>query len=270
MEGVTTALATLKVSSENSIVKSVKSVNIIQELQKSDIVQTSVLFGENIDASSLVEYNAKISALFPNANPIKVTEFLDIVQEEKWTKSRLEYVYNKMRRSQYRDFQIGEFINEDKTITFGRTELALRRNLKFNITQNEIVMIKLKRTYEENGETKHDFVRAFAYKEEAEDIMPDKIVGRWNNTENCFDFCGTIENHETEIRKLAFKKSLFKFCNIPPYNGEYDVDIVKQFFEFWSQTIPPGDMMKFERFMKFDAEIALKDYNKITKQQNQN
>jgi hypothetical protein len=174
-----------------------------------------------------------------------------------------------MRRSQYRDFQIGEFINEDKTITFGRTELALRRNLKFNITQNEIVMIKLKRTYEENGETKHDFVRAFAYKEEAEEIMPDKIVGRWNDAEHCFEYCGSIENHETEIRKLAFKNSLFKFCNKPPYNGEYDVDIVKQFFEFWSQTIPPGDIMKFETYMKFDAAIALKKFNEI-KQQNQN
>lgn len=262
-------LSTLTTSS-NGITKYTKASDVVKVLQKEELVQTSVLLGDEVDAADIVWFNNKLTTHFTLASRDKIGDFCEIVKEERWTKAKLKYVWDKMLHSRYRDFQIGEYRDEDKTITFGRTELALRRNLKFNITQNEIVMIKLKRTYEENGETKHDFVRAFAYKEEAEEIMPDKIVGRWNNTENCFDFCGTIENHETEIRKLAFKKSLFKFCNIPPYNGEYDVDIVKQFFEFWSQTIPPGDMMKFERFMKFDAEIALKDYNKITKQQNQN
>ena len=269
MKGITEAIAILKASS-GSIVKTVNTVNIINELQKSEVVQTSVLFGDYVDASSFAEYNAKISALFPNANPIKITEFLNIVKEENWTKSRLEYVYNKMRRSSYRDFQIGEFINEDKTITFGRSELALRRNLKFAITQDDIVVVKLRRTYEEDGATKSDFIRAYAYKEEAENIMPDKIVGRWNENEHCFDFFGTIENHETEERKKVFKKSLYQYCNMPPhFNGKYSVEVVKAFFEYWSSPIPPGDMMKFENRMNFDIEELLEKFEKKFNNNNQ-
>jgi hypothetical protein len=242
-------------------VKSVGAKDIVPMLNENEIIQTSVLLGDEVDARDIVTYNKLITDIFPAANATKVSAFLDIVREERWTKARLKYVYNKMLRSTYRDFQVGEFVKEDKTVTFGKTELALRRNLKFSITQNEIVMIKLKRFYNENGETKQDFVRAFAYKEEAEEVMPDKIVGRWNDEEHCFEYCGTIENHETDIRKAEFKKSLFQYCNKPPYEGEYDVDIVKQFFEYWSQIIPPGDMMKFETYMKFDVESALKSFN---------
>lgn len=255
---ITESLALLQTHSDNCLVKSVGAKEIVPMLNKNEIVQTSVLLGNEVDAKDIVTYNKLITDIFPAANATKVSEFLNIVREERWTKSRLEYVYRKMLRSKYRDFQVGEFASEDKTITFGKTELALRRNLKFSITQNEIVMIKLKRFYNEDGETKQDFVRAFAYKDEAEEVMPDKIVGRWNDDEHCFEYCGTIENHETDIRKAEFKTSLFQYCNKPPYKGEYDVDIVKQFFDYWSQTIPPGDMMKFETYMKFDIESALK------------
>lgn len=262
-------LQTLTTSSSGGITKYTKAADVVKVLQKEELVQTSVLLGDEVDAADIVWFNNKLTSHFTLANQTKIGDFCDIVREERWTKAKLKYVWDKMLHSRYRDFQIGEYRDEDKTITFGKTELALRRNLKFAITQNEIVMIKLRRTYEENGETKHDFIRAFAYKEEAEEIMPDKIVGRWNDTEHCFEYCGTIENHETDIRKQVFKKSLHKYCNTPPYNGEYDVDVVKQFFEFWSQTIPPGDMMKFETYMKFDVDSALKKFNKI-KQQNQN
>lgn len=249
-------------------VKTVSITNLVSSLQKNDIVETSAFIGHAASDLDVALFVKKLGEL-TEMNKAQIADIGNTVRIEGWTKQRLDYAIDKVRHFEYSKPAPGRILNIDKTITFGRTELALRRNLKFNITQNEIVMIKLKRTYEENGETKYDFVRAFAYKEEAEEIMPDKIVGRWNNTENCFDFCGTIENHETEIRKLEFKKSLFKFCNTPPYNGEYDVAIVKQFFEFWSQTIPPGDMMKFDTYMKFDAEIALRKFNEI-KQKNQN
>ena len=256
-------------SNSGLAIKTVSISNLVSALQKNEIVETSAFVGSAASDFEVALFVKKLEEL-TDMSKAQIADIGNTVRLEKWTKQRLDYAIDKVRHFEYTRVASGKILNLDKTITFGRTELALRRNLKFNITQNEIVMIKLKRTYEENGETKHDFVRAFAYKEEAEEIMPDKIVGRWNDTEHCFEYCGTIENHETEIRKLAFKESLFKFCNTPPYNGEYDVAIVKQFFEFWSQTIPPGDMMKFERFMKFDAEIALKDYNKKTKQQNQN
>lgn len=265
---ITESLALLQTHSDNHLVKSVGAKDIVPMLNKNEIVQTSVLLGNEVDATDIVTYNKLITDIFPAANATKVSEFLNIVREERWTKSRLEYVYRKMLRSKYRDFQVGEFASEDRTITFGKTELALRRNLKFSITQNEIVMIKLKRYYDEDGETKQDFVRAFAYKDEAEEIMPDKIVGRWNNDEHCFEYCGTIDNHETDKRKLEFKQSLFQYCNKPPYNGEYDVDVVRQFFEYWSQIIPPGDMMRFETFMKFDEELALKSFNNKINNQN--
>ena len=265
---ITESLAILQTHSDSCLVKSVGAKDIVPMLNKNEIIQTSVLFGDEVDAKDIVTYNKLISDIFPAANATKVSEFLNIVREERWTKSRLEYVYRKMLRSRYRDFQVGEFASEDKTITFGKTELVLRRNLKFNITQDEIVMIKLRRTYSENGETKQDFVRAFAYKDEAEEIMPDKIVGRWNDEDHCFEYCGTIENHETDKRKLEFKKFLFQYCNKPPYKGEYEVDIVKQFFDYWSQTIPPGDMMKFETYMKFDIESALKKFNNKFNNQN--
>lgn len=259
---ITESLEVLQTYSDSCLVKSVGAKEIVQMLNKNEIVQTSVLLGDEVDAKDIVTYNKLITDIFPAANATKVHEFLNIVREERWTKARLKYVYRKMLHSTYRDFQVGEFIKEDKTITFGRSEISLRRNLKFSITQNEIVMIKLKRHYDENGETKQDFVRAFAYKEEAEEIMPDKIVGRWNDEEHCFEYCGTIENHETEIRKQEFKKDLFKYCDFPPkFNGEYPANVVKQFFDYWSQTIPPGDMMKFETYMKFDIESALKKFN---------
>lgn len=265
---ITESLEVLQTHSDNYLVKSVGANDIVPMLNKNEIVQTSVLFGDEVDAKDIVTYNKLITDIFPAANATKVHEFLNIVREERWTKARLKYVYRKMLRSKYRDFQVGEFASEDKTITFGRTELSLRRNLKFSITQNEIVMIKLKRYYDEDGETKQDFVRAFAYKDEAEEIMPDKIVGRWNDEEHCFEYCGTIENHETDKRKLEFKQSLFQYCNKPPYEGEYDVDVVRQFFEYWSQIIPPGDMMRFETFMRFDAGSALKSFNNKINNQN--
>ena len=248
-------------------VRNVSINNLVYELQKNDIVETSAFTGASASDLEVALFVKKLEEL-TDMGKAQIADIGNTVRIEGWPKKRLDYAIDKVRHFEYTRVASGKILNLDKTITFGRTELALRRNLKFNITQNEIVMIKLKRTYEENGETKHDFIRAFAYKEEAEEVMPDKIVGRWNNEEHCFEYCGEIYNHETDIRKLEFKKSLFKFCNTPPYEGEYDVDIVKQFFEFWSQTIPPGDMMRFETFMRFDTESALKSFNNKFNNQN--
>ena len=259
------AIELLRQKSEagSSLVKHTDIKDICAALSKNEIVQTSALVGRKATLKEIAEFNIHVVRLFPKVNEFKIKELCRIITEEEWTKTRLDYTLRKMLGYEYQDFQVGQFINTDKTITFGRSELALRRNLKFAITQDDIVVVKLKRSYDDNGEIKQDFIRAYAYKEEAEDVMPDKIVGRWNEAEHCFDFFGTIENHETEIRKANFKKALFEYCDMPPrYNGKYKIEIVKSFFEYWSEPIPPGDMMRFENKMKFDVELLLEMFNK--------
>jgi hypothetical protein len=203
---------------------------------------------------------------------IAISEICNVVLEEKWPISRINYAFKKMMKHEYRTFAPGVFLNQDKKITFGRSELALRRKLKFAITQNDIVVVKVGRTYtDSDGVEQRDWIRAYAYKEEAEDVMPERIVGRWNEDEHSYVYSDTFFNHEVELRQNRFKKELFQYCDMPPqWNGSYPVDIVKGFYEYWSEVLPPGDILRFETKMKFYIEDRLESYSKWYNQKHQN
>jgi hypothetical protein len=254
---------------KSQLVKVAEPSSLPVMLRKEELVEMSVFGGKTATQADVDGLRGRLIGTFKDMSAIAISEICNVVLEEKWPISRINYAFKNMLHHEYRTFAPGVLLNQDKKITFGRSELALRRKLRFEITQNDIVVVKVGRTYTDSyGVEQRDWIRAFAYKEEAEDVMPERIVGRWNDEEHCFEYCGTIENHETDIRKSEFKKLLFQYCNKPPYKGEYDVDIVKQFFDYWSQTIPPGDMMKFETYMKFDIESALKKFNNKFNNQN--
>ena len=255
----------------NALVVSAKPENLCIALQKNEIVSTSVFSGPVMTEDKVSAMIAKLTALFDKENPVKISELCNTILAEKWTVQRAAYVYEQLKRHEYPTFTLGKFLKMDKTITFGRSEYALRRKLNFTITKNEIVIVKLIRTYTDSeGVEQQDWIRAYAYKDEAEEIMPERIIGRWNDTEHTFEFIGdNFFDHTIEGRRESFKKSLYEKCNAPPnHNGPYPIPVVKSFYEYWSRVIPPGDMLLFESRISFTLDSALETWNKRYQQQN--
>lgn len=246
---------------------------LCQILQRNEVVETSVFGGPVMTPDRTDAMAAKLTALFPSMNAMAIAEICNTVLAEGWSIQRATYAFEKIKHHEYPFFAPGKFLQMDKKITFGRSEFALRRQLKFTITQNDIVIVKLARTYtDKDGVEKQDFFRAYAYKDEAEDVMPDRIIGRWNDREHVFEFSGeNFFDHTIEKRQGAFKQSLYEQCDAPPeYHGIYPIDFIRRFYEYWSQVIPPGDMLLFESRISFNLETTLEGmYKKYQQQLNQ-
>jgi hypothetical protein len=252
----------------HGLVKAVGAGELVNALQRNEIIETSAFVGPAASDLDVALFVKKLGEL-TEMNKAQIAYIGNQVRIEGWTKQKLNYAIDQVLHFEYPRPAPGKILNIDKKITLGRSEVALRRNLKFTITQNEIVVVKIERKYEDNGKIKYDYIRAYAYKYEAEDIMPDNIIGRWNDTEHCFDYSETFYNHEAEARQLEFKKKVLVYCDYPPrYNGKYSLDIVKRFFSYWGEIIPPGDMMRYERRMVFNIEDALESFNKKFNNQN--
>ena len=253
------SIAIYEPEEKKQLVKVSKPSTISKMLLKEDLVEMSIFGGEIATVVNTAKLFADLSVLFPRMSG----EAISIIQREvvldNWTIKRVEYAMSEIKKYRYNIFAPGEFLNQDKKITFGRSELALRRKLKFSITQNDIVVVKVNRTYtDSDGIEQRDWMRAYAYKEEAEDMIPERIIGRWNDKECTWDFSETFFDHTTLLRQKQFKTELFKYCDMPPhFNGPYPIEFVKRYYEIWSQILPPGDMLRFENRPKFNVESDL-------------
>lgn len=257
------------VEEATTVVKKVEPCNVCVSLQHNDVIEASIFTGKKIDENEAIELQTKLVAMFPDMNQVAISELVNTIVDDGWSSSRVDYAFRQIKDLPYKTFPIGKFLQCDKKITFGRSEIALRRKLRFEITQRDIVVVKLERKYGDNGEK--DWFRAYAYKEEAEDIMPQRIIGRWNDGNNCFEFTEIFFDHTIEQRQSDFKRSLYKFCNVPPnYNGKYPASVVQQFYDKYSRVVPPGDYLLYETKQGFNAETWLEAWYIKVQQQNQN
>lgn len=69
-----------------------------------------------------------------------------------------------------------------------------------------------------------------------------------------------------EIRKANFKTQVLEFKN------DFDVNLLKEFFEYWSESKPGGTKMRYEMEKTFEIELRLQRWklnqSKFSKQEN--
>jgi hypothetical protein len=91
------------------------------------------------------------------------------------------------------------------------------------------------------------------YTDSVSDSVSDKDINKVNSKANL------------EIRTLAFKNSLI------PFKNKYQIDLLKNFFEYWTEPNPSKTKMRFELEKTWSIERRLtnwasrqKDFNKQT------
>ena len=70
-----------------------------------------------------------------------------------------------------------------------------------------------------------------------------------------------------ELKVYEFKKSLFKFTNVKPHTGKYSKQLVKEFFDYWSEPNKSKTKMRYELERTWDVErrLAKWDNNNFNK-----
>lgn len=226
-------------------------------LAKRDIQEVSVFHGKPLTPEYTAPKVAMLHALFPREDMKAVIgAAIELAIGDGWTEDRFDYAINIIKRHPYPTFTAGQFINIDRKITFGRSVEALRRKFKFPLDYSDIVIVRIKDDIK-------GMRRAYAYKEDAEDVMKANIVAYWDDKTHWWSFTGVyIADKSIPTRQELFKRRLFKYCDSPPfYNGAFSIEVVKAFYDKYSEVVPPGDMLLFETIMNFDEEYYLKKFN---------
>lgn len=214
--------------------------------------------------ASVVNECARLMAAFPMRSYAQQQSFYSIlygaIEESKMPIQRLHDAISKLiREHRYSFFAPADILSFDNTITLSTSIGALKRKEK-GITDENIVAVY--------GAINGNVRRMYGIKEDVESsVYADRVIGRWDKERNCFEWIGSYDDPTIPQRQQTFKESLYKYCNTPPYNGKYDVNVVKAFYEHYSQVIMPGDRLLFESYMSFNAAIFLENFSHKLNQQ---
>jgi hypothetical protein len=112
--------------------------------------------------------------------------------------------------------------------------------------------------YEDYQETEKESETQTKRKRNANETHLTPIKESNNNNKNIIDSKANLE-----IRSLAFKNSLI------PFKNKYQIDLLKNFFEYWTEPNPSKTKMRFELERTWSIERRLttwasrqKDFNK--------
>lgn len=200
---------------------------------------------------------ARLMAAFPMRNDQKQQSFYSIlyggIEDSKMSPQRLHDSINRLiREHKYAYFTAADILSFDSTIILTTTIDALKRKIKYLKNENIVVVYGMV-----NGIQK----RMYGIRDEVENSpYAKRIIGVWNADKRCFDWIGSFDDPTIPARKQAFKESLFKFCNTSTYGGKYDVDLLKAFYEYYTQVLMPGDTLLFESFMSFETETFIDNF----------
>lgn len=207
--------------------------------------------------SQIVEECAPLLVLFPDMSNSAFLLLHHYVEDAGMSAERLhEAVNNLVKHNKYRTFSAAEILSYDKTIIAARTVSALRYATKNpQLSYDDIAIF---RTMLDGNECKMYGVR---YDVENSPYK-SKIIGLWDGKANWWRILGQVKDNTIEQRKQDFKRALYRYCNNPPkYKGKYATMVVKGFYEYFSQVMDFGDILRFEQCRDFDIESALKRWN---------
>lgn len=156
----------------------------------------------------------------------------------------------------YSTFTIADIIDFAKGIKVADCILTLRylaKNKDFGYS--DVVVIRWK--------TQDNERKMYALKADVDNAPVHlDVIGVWDDVEHKFKVLDTIQDKTIPARQEAFKKTLSQYCNKPPtYNGKYDVDDIKAFYDYYAEAVNFGDELRYETFMnKFDVETTLETF----------
>lgn len=210
----------------------------------------------------------KLMSAFPMSNIEQQKTFYSLlyntIKEEGMSLNRLRYAVRKIiTENKYGMFRIADVVGYDKKLNLAKSIGALKHIFKpRELDYDDIVILW--------GSINGMVCRLYGLREEVENsVYADRIVGVWDNSRKYWKWVGSINDPTIPNRQLAFRRSLFKYCNQPPtYNGKYDTDIVKQFYEKYSRVVPPNDMLLFEATLGWDVELYLENFYQQQKLKN--
>ncbi len=196
---------------------------------------------------------ATLLAAFPEQNPAFYSILHKAVEDEGMSLERLrEAVRRLITEHRYRTFSVADVVGYDKTIRVARSISTLRYITRTpKLDYSDIVVVR--------GKVEDNECKMFGVKCEIETSpYKSRIIGTWNSDTNSWNILGQVNDSTIPQRQEFFKQSLYEYCNRPPrYNGKYDAEMVKAFYDYYSQIVGFGDVLRFEQQMQWNAESAL-------------
>lgn len=173
-------------------------------------------------------------------------------------------IINLISTHKYKSFNIANVIEYDKKIVLSPNKDALSRKLRRPIHNIELAI-----TYEIVDSR---VVRLFGLIDDLMKFpaMKDRILATWDETSHGWNWTGQVDDPSMPARQKEFKTSLYQFCKHPGYPGAYEPDVVRSFYEYFSEVMPPGDKMRWEIQLQFDSAVWLESWNKKHSKSNNN
>lgn len=163
---------------------------------------------------------------------------------------------NLINTHRYNTFTIADIVDFAKGIKVANSILTLKSLTKNkDIVNGDVVVVRWK--------TQDNERKMYALKADVDNApIYLEVIGVWNDVKHKFEVLNTIQDKTIPARQEAFKKTLLQYCNKPPtYNGKYDVDDIKAFYDHYAEVVNFGDELRYETFMnKFDVEMALENF----------
>lgn len=257
--GVT--LASTDIGKKN-VLQKCQYTDIYDERCEGDFVELSIYGGKVAQREEIVAECAILTTVFPIEDKDTSKKFYsvlyDTIEREGMSAERLKAaVHNLVTTHVYPTFSIANIVGFDKTLKVASSVSALRYLAKSpKLAYTEIVVIC---GYLDKNERK-----MFGIKAEIEcSAYRNRIIGVWNEDLKGWDVLRQIKDNTIPQRQAEFKQSLYVYCNYPPkYNGKYSPSDINEFYKYYSQVVEFGDKLRFETFMKWDAEMFLQKWFK--------
>lgn len=212
--------------------------------------------------NQIVEECAVLLTMFPN---IKDSFFLMLhryIENSEMSVERLRAAVSRLiTEHKYNTFTVADILGYDKTIIVADSVSTLRYIVRnSSLDYGDMVVVR--------GKVNGNERKMYAVKYEVESSpYKSRIIGTWNSHTHSWNVLGQVNDNTIQQRKDSFRQSLFEFCDYPPrYMGKYNVQLVGKFYDYYSQVVGFGDMLRYEQYMSWDMESALEKWCKLGKQ----
>lgn len=218
--------------------------------------ELSVYGNRSATREQIVEECAPLLVVFPETKESFFLLLHKYIEDAQMPVQRLHEAVNRLIvHHKYRSFSVSDILGYDKTIMVASDIITLRHIVNNQyLRYDDIVVVR--------GKVKGNECKMYGVKYEiGTSPYQSRIIGTWNNDTNSWDILGQVNDSTIPQRQKAFKQSLYEYCNCPPrYNGKYDAEMVQAFYEYYSQVVGFGDILRFEQQMQWDAESALETW----------
>lgn len=242
---------------EQCAVRECRTVDINNESYTGKYYELPIYSATPARHSEVVTMCNQLTEAFPQ-QPIQFFKMLcNAIEKAQMSLEHLQAaIDNLINTHKYNTFTIADIVDFAKGIKVANSILTLRsitKNKDFDCRDVVVVRWKGRDNERKMYALKADVDNAPIYLE---------VIGVWDDVKHKFEVLDTIRDKTIPERQETFKKTLLQYCNKPPeYNGKYDVDDVKAFYDYYAEAVNFGDELRYEtRMNKFDAETALETF----------